>query len=238
MKKSKTSIWAIIPAAGIGTRMGSIKPKQYLNLAGKFIIDITLQKILSLPDIEKVIVAIAKEDKFWQKSNFFNDTRIETVLGGPERYLSVLNALERLKKYAKPNDWVLVHDAVRPCINKSDVENLILKVQESEIGGLLGTPVKDTIKKVSPSNEVLTTIERNDLWQALTPQIFRFSILYEAIFVASKSKLEITDEASALEALGREPIIVEGRSDNIKVTRPEDLKLAEILIGLQDKNKT
>lgn len=221
--------FAIIPAAGIGARMGSETPKQYLLLKDKPILEHALTPLFQHPAIEKVIVVIHEKDPYWQKLGL-NNTKIITTLGGMERCHSVFNGLLALQGIAQPNDWVLVHDAARPCLQQSDIDKLINALSKHPVGGILGGSVRDTVKKVS-GHQITETIDRKDLWQAYTPQMFRYELLKKALGFAIKNHHIATDEAAAIELIGEKPAIIEGRRDNIKVTEPGDLKLAEFYLN-------
>ncbi|MES9972555.1 MAG: 2-C-methyl-D-erythritol 4-phosphate cytidylyltransferase [Candidatus Thiodiazotropha sp.] len=218
--------WAIVPAAGVGQRMGSAIPKQYLNLAGRRVIDHTLDRLLSHPGIEGVYLVLSPADELWQECDHADDPRIVRVEGGEERCHSVLNALESLQQQAAADDWVLVHDAARPCLCRSDLDNLIETLLDHPVGGLLGVPVRDTLKVVDSEGGVERTVSREGLWHALTPQMFRLGPLYQALEKAIADGALVTDDASAMELAGYHPLMVEGDAGNIKITRPEDLQLA------------
>lgn len=232
MSKTRPKLWLVVPAAGVGQRMQSSCPKQYLTLNGQYILDIALQAILNHADIAGCRVAIGPDDRLFSKTESANDARITRCPGGAERADSVLSGLNALADVADDQDWVLVHDAARPCLHPDDLSRLIRELSDHPIGGLLATPVTDTLKKtVSGSHDVDRTVDRQDLWRALTPQMFRFGILKSALEHALAEGMAITDEASAIEASGKTPCIVEGRTDNIKVTVPADLALAEFILS-------
>ncbi len=218
--------WAVVPAAGVGSRMGGEIPKQYLDLLGRCVIDHTLERLLSHPLIEAVYVALSETDGYWQETRFATDPRVVRVEGGAERCHSVLNALQLLANQANGDDWVLVHDAARPCLSKSDLDQLIDHLRDHPVGGLLAVPVQDTLKRVSPESEVVATEPRDELWRAYTPQMFRLSMLRDALTQAIDKGALVTDDASAMELAGYRPKIVEGDLGNLKITRPADLPLA------------
>jgi len=220
------SYWVIVPAAGVGARMQHSTPKQYLKIAGKTIIEHTLEKLTSHESIKGVVVAISKSDEYWPNHALVNNKKIITTEGGVERFHSVFNALKKLSDQCKLNDWVLVHDAARPCLSLDDISKLIRKVKDDDIGGLLAVPVRDTMKRANSDGKILHTTERQFLWHALTPQMFRYGMLVDALQSAINSNNVITDEASALEAKGFQALLIEGSVSNIKITRPEDLALA------------
>ena len=226
---SKPRYWLIVPAAGSGQRMKADCPKQYLKLDQQYILDITLSRLLGHADFSGCVVAIRADDPWWPETMASSDTRIDTCSGGAERADSVLAALDAL---AGDDDWVLVHDAARPCLHPNDLERLLTQLQDHPVGGLLATPVADTLKLVaSDSSQVETTIDRRHLWRALTPQMFRCGALRQALKAAIASGYPVTDEASAMEYAGNAPCIVEGRPDNIKITVPADLALAGFILS-------
>ena len=231
------TIWAVLPAAGIGRRMGSSIPKQYLSIDGAPLILHSLRRLSAVKKIEKIVVVIHPEDSRWAeleksiKEEFGN--RIITVMGGGERYQSVLNGLTALTEFAGKDDWVLVHDAVRPCVRTSDIENLIQKVSLHSIGGLLGSPVDNTLKRVDKELTVIETVDRESYWNALTPQMFRFALLKESIQTVVVSGEQVTDEAGAMEVAGFKPIMIAGHKDNIKITVEADLVLASQILKNQ-----
>ncbi len=224
--------WLVIPAAGVGRRMGADRPKQYLELDGKTILEHTLERLLILPVWSGVLVAISEQDEYWHDLAMASDSRITRVNGGNERADSVLNALNALAPQADASDWVLVHDAARPCVTVASIEQL-LKIDHEAVGGILAVPAADTLKSVNQQRQISATLDRRSIWQAQTPQMFRFGLLRHALAKGLGEQASITDEASALELLGYQPLIVEGRSDNIKITRPEDLALARFILSQQ-----
>jgi|TARA_B110000261_G_scaffold58776_1_gene69195 2-C-methyl-D-erythritol 4-phosphate cytidylyltransferase len=219
--------YLVIPASGIGKRMKSEIPKQYLKLGNDLtIIDQCLKTLLEVDEIKGFVVSLSEKDTLFKSSIYFNHSKmLATAKGGKERFNSVLNALNSLSSVAKPNDWVLVHDSVRPCVKKTDIEVLINEVSNHQTGGILVTSVVDTIKQVSNDGEV-STIDRKKLYKAQTPQMFRFGILKDALDNALKLGNHITDESEAIENLGYSIKIVIGSSSNIKITQIDDLELA------------
>jgi len=236
MKHSQSSqspaYWIVVPAAGIGARMGAGCPKQYLPLVGKTVIEHTLERLLALPNIAGIYLVLGADDDYWNDLPLALHNGIHRVAGGAERCDSVLNALEQLRDNASPDDWVLVHDAARPCIHVQSVLHLIEQVKNHPIGGILGVPVSDTLKQVN-SSIIDLTVDRRLLWQAQTPQMFRLGLLRDCLQRGLTEGKLITDESSALESYGYQPLMVQGRSDNIKITRPEDLAIAAMLIQQQ-----
>jgi 2-C-methyl-D-erythritol 4-phosphate cytidylyltransferase len=220
--------WIIIPAAGIGKRMGTEIPKQYLKLGEQTVLEHTIQRFQNLPQIKGIVVCIAPDDLYFEKLAISKQVMITN--GGKERCDSVLNGLKYLEQYAEENDWILVHDAARPCVRKSDIEKLMFELQNHEVGGLLAVPVRDTMKRAK-NQCVEMTINRENLWHALTPQMFRFKILKTALETTLEKQQIITDEAQAVEFLGLSPMLIEGHADNIKITHPNDLQLATLFIS-------
>lgn len=222
---SQYAFWAVVPAAGVGKRMGSDVPKQYLPIHGKPVLQHTLERLLSVEALSAVAVALGKEDGYWPDLPFADHPRILVAEGGKERADSVLSALRLLEGQAQDSDWVLVHDAARACITRTDVLKLIETLEYDPVGGILALPSSDTLKGVE-NGIIVDTVDRNHVWRALTPQMFRYGSLKQALTEAAELGLIVTDEASAMELKGLTPRIVEGRPDNIKITRPEDLTLA------------
>lgn len=228
--------WVVVPAAGTGKRFGSETPKQYLSLLGKTIMQHTLDRLASLPMIERLIVPIAAQDEVAAKLVLQYPEKIQFVVGGSERMDSVLAGLQALTT-AQADDWVLVHDVARPCVRLADIESLITTLAEDAVGGILGHPVRDTIKQSSASSttttRIETTVPRQRLWQAFTPQMFRYQLLKNALEHAVNQHILVTDEASAVEVLGYQPQLVQGSLDNLKITFPDDLPLAAYFLSQQ-----
>ncbi len=229
----------LIPAAGAGNRMGSVIPKQYLPLAGRPVVAHTLDIFLRHPRIAGLMVIIGGEDAWWPEiaANLAPDKPPWVVEGGAERCHSVLNGLEALRGHAHPDDWVLVHDAARPCLTDADLDRLLDELADDPVGGLLAVPVRDTLKQADGDGRVVATVDRSRLWHALTPQMFRLKLLHESLRAALAHGLLVTDEAAALEATGFSPRLIEGRADNLKITRPEDLALAEFYLTRRQEAK-
>ena len=226
--------WAVVPAAGVGRRMEAPIPKQYLWLGTRLVIDHTLGRLLEHPRIEAVAVSLGAEDSWWPDTAYAHHSAIIRAPGGAERCHSVLNGLAALRGRAASDDWVLVHDAARPCLRSSDIDRLLERLADHPVGGLLGMPVRDTMKRSDPGGLVEETVERDNLWHAYTPQMFRYAMLHDALEQALERQLLVTDEASAMELAGHRPLMVEGHPDNIKITRPEDLILAAFYLGQQE----
>lgn len=218
------SIIAIIPAAGIGSRMRLMLPKQYAIIANKTVIEHTLSRLLIHPLINKIIVVLNEQDTFFQQLSISTDPRIVTTVGGVNRSDSVLAGLKLLSKM----DWALIHDAARPCLSFSDLDNLIKTVLVNQQGAILAAPVSDTIKQIKPDTQfVAKTVDRHLLWQAMTPQLLPSELLTCCMKKIQAEKIAITDDASALEYFDYPVAIVEGKKSNIKITQQEDLALAE-----------
>jgi 2-C-methyl-D-erythritol 4-phosphate cytidylyltransferase len=231
---SSPKYWAIIPAAGVGRRMGSDIPKQYLEIKDQTVLEYTIDSLLTCPVLSGVVLAMNPDDNHWAEMTVSIDKPLWVVNGGEERCHSVLNALSFLLEQADEHDWVLVHDAARPCLRHEDIELLIEKAGK-DVGGILAVPVRDTMKRSDDDNHVSETVDRNQLWHALTPQMFRLGQLHTALQQALDNKALVTDEASAMELAGYKPLLVEGHADNIKITHPEDLTLAEHYLRQQGR---
>jgi 2-C-methyl-D-erythritol 4-phosphate cytidylyltransferase len=232
------SIFALIPAAGNGSRLaaslGDGLPKQYRSIAGKPMLAYALEALGSVPAITATHVVIAPDDMHFESLNL---QRLATPfkVGGASRHASVLNGLDALD--AAENDWVLVHDAARPGLSPALIEQLIAALHDDAVGGLLAMPVADTLKQSVavqgakvPDWRVQQTVPRAGLWQAQTPQMFRYGLLRRALRMALEQGLAVTDEASAIEALGLQPKLVPGSARNFKVTQADDLALAELIL--------
>ncbi|NBA95366.1 2-C-methyl-D-erythritol 4-phosphate cytidylyltransferase [Pseudomonas sp. R5(2019)] len=225
MSQSLPAFWAVIPAAGIGARMAADRPKQYLELGGRTILEHSLDCFLDHPCLKGVVVSLAADDPYWPHLQSARDARIQRAAGGRERADSVLNALLLLHEQgAADDDWVLVHDAARPNLARTDLDKLLAELADDPVGGLLAVPARDTLKRADARGRVSATVDRSTIWQAFTPQMFRLGALHRALADSLVADAAITDEASAIEWAGQAPRLIEGRSDNIKVTRPEDLE--------------
>ncbi|EXJ16267.1 2-C-methyl-D-erythritol 4-phosphate cytidylyltransferase [Imhoffiella purpurea] len=229
------ALWAVLPAAGVGRRMGSAVPKQYLDLAGRAVIEHTLDLFVADPRIRGVAVALGREDAYWGDTGYADHPKVMRAPGGAERCHSVLNALGVLEGRAGDDDWVLVHDAARPCLRVADLDRLIEALMDDPVGGLLGIQVRDTMKRAGEGERIETTVDRSSLWHAYTPQMFRLGLLRHALHDALEAGDLVTDDASAMERLGRAPRLIEGHADNIKITRAEDLPLARFYLQQQGR---
>ncbi len=225
--------WAVVPAAGIGSRVGAEIPKQYLSLGGETILDRTLQRLFDSLPLSGLYLSLAERDPWWSQSRFAQDERVIRVDGGAERPHSVVNALNALVAVAVDEDWVLVHDAARPCVRTEDLQQLVAQLADHPLGGLLAMPVRDTMKLGDDQGQIQSTLDRSHLWHAFTTQMFRFGPLHQALSQALALGQLVTDEASAMELAGQQPLLVEGHGDNLKITRPEDLALAEFYLSRQ-----
>ena len=222
--------WAVVPAAGIGRRFGGDTPKQYLNIDGRPLLEHTLRALLRHPGIDAAMVAIAPDDPYWAGWREMEGKPIYTCMGGGERVDSVLAALMALPATVDEDQWVLVHDAARPCVPAMDLTKLIALGQVDPVGALLAAPVRDTVKSVDADGRIIRTEPRERLWRALTPQMFRRGGLTRALRAAIKAGVAVTDEAAAMERLGLKALIVEGDESNIKVTTPADLAVVEAML--------
>ena len=229
MNPEKIKIWALIPAAGIGKRVGSTIPKQYLQLADKTVLEHSIDKLLSCDAVVGLVVGIAENDFHWNQLDINHPRFLGDYPGGKERIHTVLNGLDFLQTHASENDWVLVHDAVRPCVDVEDIERLIRVGLNSECGVILANKVVDTVKQISCEDEIQQTLNRNELALAATPQLFPINLLKKALNQALKQEQLSTDESAAVEALGLKPLIVEGKRTNIKITTPDDLELMKFI---------
>ncbi|NKF24482.1 2-C-methyl-D-erythritol 4-phosphate cytidylyltransferase [Solimonas marina] len=227
MSSSNARYWAVIPAAGGGTRMASGRPKQYLPLQGRALIEWSLAPFLEAEWIDGVVIVLARSDVEFAKLPIAGHPRIVTTTGGAARADSVLAGLEAVAARTRGfrHVHVLVHDAARPCVQAADIDRLC-EDADDEHGGILALPVTDTLKR-GRQNRIAETVDRATLWRAQTPQLFRLGLLMEALLDCKADKLEVTDEASAMERRGYRPRLVRGSEANIKVTYPDDLELAQ-----------
>lgn len=217
-----------MPAAGSGQRFGQELPKQYMPLAGRTVIEWSLLPFLDDPRCAGIVVALAPADAHFLKLPLVRDPRIATVPGGAQRADSVLAALESLRDGA--DEWVLVHDAARPCVTRAEVDALLEAAAADAVGGLLAVPLADTLKR-EVDGRVHETPSREALWRALTPQMFRLGALRTALQAASALRRSPTDEAQALEWQGHQPRLVPGSPQNLKITTAADLTLAAAILS-------
>ena len=225
MSAATPDFWVVLPAAGVGARMQADRPKQYLLWGQRTLIEHTLACFLDQPGLRGLVVSLSADDGWWPTLPCAQDARITRAVGGRERADSVLNGLMALRELgAADDDWVLVHDAARPNLTDGDLHKLLSTLASDPVGGLLAVPVRDTLKQIGPDGRVTATPDRSQFWQAYTPQMFRLGPLRKALTDALAAGALITDEASAMEWVGLAPLLVEGRADNLKITRPEDLE--------------
>jgi len=225
--------FALVPAAGLGTRIGDAVPKQYIALAGKPMLFHALETLAAVARIDAVIAILSPLDRHWGEHDWsaFSEKIEAAFTGGVRRGESVLNALRHLAGRAAKDDWILVHDAARPCIPKALVEQFLDEVGDDPIGGLLAMPVSDTLKSAEETQRVAETVPRANLWRAQTPQMFRYDMLCRAL----ERNPDATDESQAIEALGHAPRLVQGENTNLKVTFAEDIPLAEMILARQSR---
>lgn len=227
--------WAVVPAAGRGRRFGAGRPKQYLPLAGRTLIEHSLRAVLAHDDVDGVVVALSPDDSDWPGWREIGGKPVIACIGGAERADSVLAGLHALPGTVNDDQWVLVHDAARPCLRARDLARLLSVGRADPVGALLAAPVRDTLKRADQVGRSQATEPRDWLWRALTPQLFRRGGLTRALEAALRAGIRITDEAMAMERLGLRPCLVEGSEDNIKVTTPADLALAEFILSQAQK---
>ena len=221
--------FGLIPAGGTGNRFGSGLPKQYTPIHGRTMLEHTLRAMLAAPELETVFVVLAPGDAEFRSHDWsaYGDRVTPVWCGGPTRRDSVLNGLVASASMVEPDDWILVHDAARPCLAAEDLRRLILQVSTDPVGGILAVPGADTLKRADTDSRIAATQSRDGLWQAQTPQMFRYAVLLEALHRTA----QVTDEASAIEATGAKPLLVEGSAMNFKVTYPADLALAALILA-------
>ncbi len=239
MGEKTRPIWIVVPAAGIGSRMGAGRPKQYLPLSGKPLLEVTLDTLLQLNDIAGIVVALHEGDQTWPMLPLAKNSRIHTVKGGEQRCDSVLNAIEFIAGAVVDPDsaWVCVHDAARPCVSLGKINQLIYSCIGENIGAILAAPIADTVKRVDAGRVIARTEDREQLWHAHTPQMFKLTELRRSLKHCIEKDLPVTDEASAVEQAGGKVRVVPDRRDNIKVTVPEDLPWAEFILANRFTNE-
>lgn len=224
-------IWFVIPAAGASSRFGGTVPKPYLRIAGRSLLEHALRALLRCPGLAGGVVVSSAGDRRWSRLPAALRRRVSTVAGGRLRAESVLNGLRALAD-ARATDWVLVHDAARPCLPRRDLAALLAACRHDAVGGLLALPIAETLKQADGSGRSRRSFARDRLWRAQTPQMFRHGDLVRALTRALGRGREPTDEAAAIEGLGLRPRLVEGSPLNIKVTRPADLAVARAAVAL------
>jgi|TARA_B110000967_G_scaffold135159_1_gene137966 2-C-methyl-D-erythritol 4-phosphate cytidylyltransferase len=226
--------WAIVPAAGSGQRFGSEVAKQFQPLGDHLVAQHSLSRLLAIPCIATIIVPCDTTSAYWQQIPATIDTRVELVAGGSERVYSVLQGLKAIADRAASSDWVLVHDMARPCITSGDINKLIAELAGHSVGGILATSVSDTLKRVGADNDIQGTADRSLYRAAQTPQMFRYGLLVKALETMLGDGQTPTDEASAIEYLGEQAKVIQGRRDNIKITHREDLIIAAAIMNQQE----
>lgn len=228
VQRDNVKFWAIVPAAGSGQRFSAVLPKQYALLRNRPVIAHTLANLLAVPQLSALVLVHGVDDRQWQTLEAIHHPKLMVTVGGAERVDSVRNGLLALSSHAQRDDWVLVHDAARPCCFAEDIVALIEVLQDHPVGGLLAIPISDTVKRADARQQVTETLNRSELWRAQTPQMFRYGVLLDAL--NQSQGLSITDEAQAVERLNLQPQLVAGAARNIKITYQEDLALAEFYL--------
>ncbi len=215
--------WGILPAAGSGSRLTKNWPKQYCKINGRYIIDYSLTALLSHPLIKTIVVSLKKNDPYWHQSEYAQDSRIWVCQGGVRREHSVWSAMRFLQAHCGSDDWVLIHDAARPCLSAEDLTLLIISLQDDSVGGILAQTNTDAIKRAATDGTIEQSLNRCVLYQAQTPQMFRYQLLFSALENIIKKDISIDDEAVAMELVQHRVHLVKGRGFNVKVTYPSDL---------------
>ena len=233
MTAATSKLWAVVPAAGVGSRMQTTTPKQYLLLAGKPVLSHSLSRLLALPALQQVVVAVAAEDAYWPSLPEASESRVLAVEGGRERADSVLAGLLALAEKADADDWVLVHDAARPCVQSKSIAAMVAALADNPVGGIMATAIADTVKQAGEGLRIEATLDRSRLWAAQTPQLFRYGLLKSALEQALAAGVAVTDEASALEWAVHTPQLFAGSKTNLKITVPEDIRLAELILAAE-----
>lgn len=231
---STPQVHVLIPAAGQGTRFGGVMLKQYLPVCGKPVLAHSIKVFQFHPLVSSITVVLAEDDQWFESAVGLLAATVKTVIGGDTRAQSVRNGLRYIADNYSETDWVLVHDAARPCLSPSRLEKFLEQGLESADGAILAMPVGDTLKRAGDSQEIVSTVDRSELWAAQTPQLFRVGVLAEAIDAAQAAGYELTDEASAMEFVGVRPLLVKGSSANIKITHSSDLAIAEALLSRKE----
>lgn len=225
--------YVIVPAAGIGARIGAAVPKQFLKIGQHTVLDYTLQALLSCVTIKHIVVILSPSHELYKNQLDIEDKRVSFIYtGGDTRAETVLNGLHYYSSVVRDEDWILVHDAARPCLQLTDLERLFKELEQDPVGGILALPISDTIKQADENERISFTRDRRGLWAAQTPQMFRYKLLREALMQHNK---DMTDEASSIEKLNLKPKLVYGSSTNIKITYPEDIDMATYILKAQDR---
>ena len=233
---SQIKLWAVIPAAGSGSRFSKHELKQYQTIQNKTVLEHTIDRLNALP-LTGYVLAIGAQDTVAKNLSFATSEKVLFCQGGAERVHSVLNALRYLANIASDDDYVLVHDAARPCVTTENLKALVKHCIDYDTSAILAIPVRDTLK-LAMQQQIQNTVSREHLWQAQTPQMAKLGLLRNAIEKALADQVNITDEASALEHAGLSVHVVQGRSDNIKITYPDDLELARLILASQQTSST
>jgi len=233
---STPRVHVLIPAAGRGTRFGGAVLKQYLPISGRSVLAHSIKIFQFHPQISGITVVLAEDDQWFESSVGALASAVETVTGGDTRAKSVRNGLEFILDYYPETEWVLVHDAARPCLSARSLDRLLEQGLQSPDGAILAMPVSDTLKRAGEQRKITATVDRSGLWAAQTPQLFRIRALAEAIDAAHRAGYELTDEASAMEFVGAKPKLVMGSVANIKITHPADLAIAEALLERNEQS--
>ena len=228
-------VWAVIPASGIGQRMQVERPKQYLSFCGKTILEHTLDRVLECPLVNGAVLVLRENDPYWPDIDYQPAKPFHITIGGEHRQDSVMNGLSVLCDLFE-GVHALVHDAVRPLVPRADLIKLIESLQTAQHGALLGSPVADTLKKQDKQGFIEATVDRKGLWRAFTPQLFEAEVLLNALRKAKQAGQNLTDDSAAIEAAGYQPLLVEGSTENIKITLPDDLQLAKTIWKKQNSS--
>ncbi len=224
---SNASVWAVIPASGTGSRMQSDTAKQYLRFQGKTILEHCLDRLLSHSRIDGAILVLREDDTLWDQLGYNSSKPVFTAKGGQERQHSVYNGLATLQCKMGNDTIALIHDAVRPLVSHLDLSTVIDAARQHAVGAILASKVTDTLKRQADNMEIASTLPREGLWRALTPQVFHLPVLLNALKESIHQNRAITDDAQAVESIGHFPLLVAGSADNFKITTPGDLALAE-----------
>jgi 2-C-methyl-D-erythritol 4-phosphate cytidylyltransferase len=229
--------WAVVLAAGRGERFGARTPKQYQPLLGRVVLDWALAPFITEKLIDGIVVALAPRDRRWSRSHYSSHRRVEVATGAERRELSLANALRTLEGRAADRDWVVVHDAARPCLRPEDLRRLLRATATNPVGGLLAVPLSDTLKRSDARGRSTTTLSREGLWRAVTPQAFRYGILQRALWLCLERGQTVSDEAAAIERLGLRPQLVASGAHNVKITHREDLALATAILRARRRTR-
>ena len=233
---STSQVHVLIPAAGRGKRYGGAMLKQYLPVCGKPVLAHSIKVFQFHPMVSSITVVLAEDDQWFESAVGVLAANVNTVTGGDTRAQSVRNGLRFIADNYSNTDWVIVHDAARPCLSASRFEKFLEQGLESVHGAILAVPVGDTLKRAGDSQEIVATVDRSGLWAAQTPQLFRVGVLADAIDMAQEAGCKLTDEASAMESVGIKPLLVMGSSANIKITHSSDLAIAEALLARKEQS--